>query len=211
MYTPGGLPLRGYSPQEYLDQAYQQPGYYYTPQEVQQNYAPQGYAPQGYAPQGYASQGYASQGYAPQDVAAAGPSQRGAQGILKPSGSFERRVSAQDLKWDEQNIKETFHPKNKDYGFMLVNEPKTPYYYDTKTDPGGISAQALAEKIKSATSMEPSALTPAVMVTEDQRKAEEEARAEKHRLFEEKRKKHYHMERFAPEEQVAADDDDDDD
>ncbi|XP_077500482.1 protein phosphatase inhibitor 2-like isoform X2 [Amblyomma americanum] len=186
-YTPGGRTYRGYSPQEYLDQAYQQPGYYYTPQEGQQSYAPQGYA-------------------------VAGPSQGGAQSILKPSGSFERRVSAQDLKWDEQNIKETFHPKNKDYGFMIVDEPKTPYNYDTKTDPGGVSPQALAEKIQSATTMQPSALTPAVVVSEDQKKAEEAARAEKHRLFEERRKKHYRMERFgAPEDPVGADDDDDDD
>uniref|UniRef100_L7LX20 Protein phosphatase inhibitor 2 n=1 Tax=Rhipicephalus pulchellus TaxID=72859 RepID=L7LX20_RHIPC len=125
------------------------------------------------------------------------------KGILKPSSSFEyteaRRQSTQDLKWDEQNIKETFHPKNKDYGFMIVDEPKTPYNYDMTTDPGGVNPQQLAQKIESATSMQPSALTPAVVLTEEQKKAEEAAR-EKHRLFEERRRKHYHMERFAPAE-----------
>ncbi|XP_050023670.1 protein phosphatase inhibitor 2-like isoform X2 [Dermacentor andersoni] len=137
---------------------------------------------------------------------------RPAKGILKPSSSFEyteaRRQSAQDLKWDEQNIKETFHPKNKDYGFMIVDEPKTPYNYDTATDPGGVNPQAVAQKIQSATSMQPSALTPAVIVSEDQKKAEEEARAERHRLFEERRKKHYHMERFIPPENTGDNDDD---
>ncbi|XP_037287717.1 protein phosphatase inhibitor 2 isoform X3 [Rhipicephalus microplus] len=135
---------------------------------------------------------------------------RPAKGILKPSSSFEyteaRRQSTQDLKWDEQNIKETFHPKNKDYGFMIVDEPKTPYHYDATTDPGGVNPQQLAQKIESATSMQPSALTPAVVLTEEQKKAEEAARAEKHRLFEERRKKHYHMERFAPAENSGEED-----
>lgn len=82
---------------------------------------------------------------------------------------------------------------------MIVDEPKTPYHYDTTTDPGGVNPQQLAQKIESATSMQPSALTPAVVLSEEQKKAEEAAR-EKHRLFEERRKKHYHMERFAPAE-----------
>lgn len=52
---------------------------------------------------------------------------RPSKGILRFSESSRSNSVDKDIKWDETNIKETLHPDDKDYGFMRIDEPPTPY------------------------------------------------------------------------------------
>lgn len=60
------------------------------------------------------------------------------RGILKASTSFEQREAdhsrTKNPHFDESNILATLHPPDKDYGFMKIDEPKTPYEYASGVD-----------------------------------------------------------------------------
>merc|ERR1711860_17954 len=63
------------------------------------------------------------------------------RGILKASTSFEQRdqdpphrSANKNPHFDEMNILQTLHPPDKDYGFMKIDEPKTPYEYASGTE-----------------------------------------------------------------------------
>ncbi|XP_059098824.1 protein phosphatase inhibitor 2-like isoform X2 [Tigriopus californicus] len=138
------------------------------------------------------------------------------RGILKPSTSFEQRDleprhSDKNPHFDEQNILETLHPATKDYGFMKIDEPKTPYEYATDNADGEeeageqeeegaagsvakadeLDAQDLADRIAAAdVSKRPRRLSEPSGDEEDLKLLSPEERKNREK-FEQKRKAHY--------------------
>ncbi|KAF0987009.1 hypothetical protein HZS_916 [Henneguya salminicola] len=114
------------------------------------------------------------------------------KGILKKSkSSGDKKISG--IQWDEENVAATFHPADKDYGHMKINEPLTPYESGSEFDEdstntsfdGTLSPQSLTSKLEE---------TKRKIVCVENGHGEDELTPEKQehkREFERKRKEHY--------------------
>ncbi|KAL3200087.1 hypothetical protein MRX96_001293 [Rhipicephalus microplus] len=94
--------------------------------------------------------------------------------------------SHEAVKWNEENVKSTLHPQDKDYGLVKVSEPKTPYIYNATKEKWPRQRPGLGAK-KPAASQTPDAARAQREEDAKMSAAERERQLE----FERKRKIHY--------------------
>jgi len=131
------------------------------------------------------------------------PSKTPTRGILKQTSSFddkskqEKTGITKEPHFDEMNILATLHPADKDYGFMKIDEPKTPFDTSKSEDEDfpevieELDANLLAAKIAAEAHKGPRRRKISMSDAScDEEELTPDAK-EKKRSFESKRKSHY--------------------
>ena len=117
------------------------------------------------------------------------------KGILKNTKPNEHVAedSVKEASFDEMNILATYHPADKDYGMMPINEPKTPFNRVDAHPSQPVSPEMLSKKLGVAESnkRKSSGFLPGVTDRSILRMSTEEKEHVKE--FEEHRKQHYNM------------------
>ncbi|TGZ68462.1 hypothetical protein CRM22_004245 [Opisthorchis felineus] len=112
------------------------------------------------------------------------------KGILKKPKESQRQKTFQ---WDEMNILATYHPADKTYGHMKIEEPKTPFVFESESGAGGsygagFSAEDLAARLAAASHGTDEDQLPRAIRDPD---PVDPAELEHQRQFREKRRLHY--------------------